>query len=523
VGGWLQAKFCWSILEHEQFYINQAYNLKEFFMKFSLYQRLAFSVCFTFIIIVSMLFYWSNSLAEHSKLQAEQKLHSQLAEHLAHDNPLLQDGVYDKAALKNLFHTLMLLGPAFEFYFLDPAGNIITYSADANKIKRKKVELSPLVNLISNPDAVPIFGDDPRNIDKQKIFSAAPIYRGDNLQGYLYVIIGGEVYDSIFDQVKNDKHLQQYSTLFIGSLLLLLLILLTVFRYFTAPIKQLANEMTAINAVKFDQSKVALTQWKNPENNEVHKLGNTFNAMIKQINQQFSQLTENDRIRRELLTHLSHDLRTPLATMQGYVETMVIKGDKLTTSELADYIATVQRNGMQLKRLIDQIFELAHLEDGQVTVNLETFAIGELLHDIIAKFSMKAKEKNIYLHLDPQQCKFIVYSDIAKLERIITNLLENAIRHTKKGGEVAIIVKQLIDKIKVSVTDNGSGISKEDIAYIFDARYRASNAIEDKTTHSGLGLAISQKLSKLLNSEIFVESKLGHGSSFSLSLQLVNT
>ena len=281
-------------------------------MKFSLYQRLAFSVCFTFIIIVSMLFYWSNSLAEHSKLQAEQKLHSQLAKHLAHDNPLLQDGVYDKAALKNLFHTLMLLGPAFEFYFLDPAGNIITYSADANKIKRKKVELSPLVNLISNPDAVPIFGDDPRNVDKQKIFSAAPIYRGDNLQGYLYVIIGGEVYDSIFDQVKNNKHLQQYSTLFIGSLLLLLLILLTVFRYFTAPIKQLANEMTAINAVKFDQSKVALTQWKNPENNEVHKLGNTFNAMIKQINQQFSQLTENDRIRRELLTHLSHDLRTPL-------------------------------------------------------------------------------------------------------------------------------------------------------------------------------------------------------------------
>lgn len=492
-------------------------------MKLSLYQRLALSVCFAFIIIASMLFYWSNSLAEHSKLQAEQKLHSQLAEHLAHDNPLLQDGVYDKSALKNLFHTLMLLGPSFEFYFLDPAGNIITYSADASKIKRKKVELSPLVNLISNPDAVPIFGDDPRSVDKQKIFSAAPIYRGDNLQGYLYVIIGGEIYDSIFNQVKNDKHLQQYSTLFIGSLLLLLLVLLAVFRYFTAPIKQLANEMTAINAVKFDQSKIVLTQWTNPENNEVHKLGNTFNVMVKQINQQFSQLTENDRIRRELLAHLSHDLRTPLATMQGYIETMVIKGDKLTILERADYLATAQRNGQQLKRLIDQIFELAHLEDGQVTVSLETFAIGELLHDIIAKFALKAKEKNISLSLQPQQCRFVVYSDIAKLERIITNLLENAIRHTSQNGEVAIVVSQLTDKIKIAVTDNGSGISKEDIAYIFDARYRASNAIEDKTPHAGLGLAISQKLSKILNSEIFVDSKLGQGSSFSLSLQVVNT
>jgi signal transduction histidine kinase len=174
-----------------------------------------------------------------------------------------------------------------------------------------------------------------------------------------------------------------------------------------------------------------------------------------------------------------------------------------------------------LKRLIDQIFELAHLEDGQVTVSLETFAIGELLHDIIAKFSLKAKEKNISLRLEPQQCRFIVYSDIAKLERIITNLLENAIRHTDKNGEVAIFVNKLPDKIKITVTDNGSGISPEDIAYIFDARYRASNAIEDKTTHAGLGLAISQKLSKILNSELCVDSQLGQGSSFSLSLQVI--
>ena len=79
-------------------------------MKISLYQRLALSVCCAFIILASLLFYWSNSLAEHSKFQAEQKLHSQLAEHLANDNPLLQDGVYDKKALENLFHTLMLLG-----------------------------------------------------------------------------------------------------------------------------------------------------------------------------------------------------------------------------------------------------------------------------------------------------------------------------------------------------------------------------------------------------------------------------
>lgn len=492
-------------------------------MKISLYQRLAFTLCVAFMVMASLLVWWSNSLVQQSKYQAEQKLHLQLAEHLAHDNPLLQDGVYDKPALENLFHTLMLLGPAFEFYFLDARGNILTYSADANKIKRKSVSLKPLKQLIANPKKMPIFGDDPRDTHNKKIFSASPVYQGKLLQGYLYIIIGGEIYDSIFSQVQADKDLQKYGAFFIASIFLLLLMLLAVFHYFTLPLKQLAKQMQALKAVQFDQTKIQLKQWaassnQGIHNNEVHFLGATFNDMVVQINQQFSLLTENDRIRRELLAHLSHDLRTPLATMQGYIETLSIKGNDLSHAEQQAYLATVQRNVSQLKRLIDQIFELAHLENGQVTVNLETFPIGELLHDILAKFTLKAAEKHITLKLAPQVCPFMVHSDIAKLERIITNLLENAIRHTDFDGEIVITVTQLSSQVKVSVTDNGSGISKEDIAYIFDARYRASNAIEDNTQHTGLGLAISQKLSQVLNSELMVKSELGTGTCFSLSV-----
>jgi signal transduction histidine kinase len=492
-------------------------------MKISLYQRLALTLCAAFIIMASLLVAWSNSLVQQSKYQAEQKLHVNLAEHLAHDNPLLQDGVYDKPALENLFHTLMLLGPAFEFYFLDAQGNILTYSADPAKIKRKTVSLAPLKKLIANPQQVPVFGEDPRGFSNEKIFSASPVYQGDKLQGYLYIIIGGEIYDSIFSQVQGDKDLQKYGAFVIASLLLLLLVLLAVFHYFTHPVRELAKQMQALKAVQYDQTKVQLKQWgaasnHSIDNNEVHFLGATFNDMVVQINQQFSLLTENDRIRRELLAHLSHDLRTPLATMQGYIETLAIKGDDLSRDKQQEYLATVQRNVNQLKRLIDQIFELAHLENGQVTVNLETFAIGELLHDILAKFTLKAADKNIALSLQPQPCQFIVYSDIAKLERIMTNLLENAIRHTDTGGEIVMTVAQQTTEVKVSVTDNGSGISKEDIAYIFDARYRASNAIEDNTQHAGLGLAISQKLSQVINAELLVKSELGNGSSFSLSI-----
>jgi signal transduction histidine kinase len=488
-------------------------------MKISLYQRLAITLCAAFIIMASLLVCWSNSLLQQSKYQAEQKLHLHLAEHLANDNPLLQDGVYDKSALENLFHTLMILGPAFEFYFLDAQGNILTYSADSAKIKRKSVSLRPLNKLINHPNNIPVFGDDPRALDTQKIFSVSPVYLGKKLQGYLYIIIGGEIYDSTFSQVKADKDLQKYGAFVLASLFLLLVILLAVFHYFTRPIKALAKQMQSLKAVKFDQNKVTLKQWQNTTgNNEVHFLGATFNDMVRQINEQFSLLKENDRIRRELLAHLSHDLRTPLAAIQGYIETITIQADTLPKIDQKNYLITVQRNVKQLKRLIDQIFELAHLENGQVMVNLESFVIGELLYDILDKFSLKASQKNISLTLAPRQCQYIVYSDIAKLERIMTNLLENAIRHTDIGGEVTLTVLELDTGFKVSVTDTGSGISNEDIAYIFDARYRASNAIEDSMHHTGLGLAISQKLSQILNAELIVKSELGSGSCFSLTL-----
>ncbi|WDE11286.1 sensor histidine kinase [Thalassomonas haliotis] len=507
-------------------------------MKISLYQRLAITLSFAFILMAYLLYWWSSELSQHSQHQAEQKLHLQLAEHLAHDNPLLQDGVYDKKALANLFHTLMLLGPSFEFYFLDPSGKILSYSADASKIKRQDVNIRPLLDLIENPQKLPLYGDDPRSTDKQKIFSVAPVYTNEHntsetntnestqdktLQGYLYVIIGGEIYDSVFQVTKSDQQLQQNIMLICGGLLLLLLLLLALFRYFTSPIRLLLADMQAIQQHKFDPAKVNLHKWPKNDSNEVNLLGCAFTAMVEQINAQLLQLNANERMRKELLAHLSHDLRTPLAAMQGYIETLAIKGDSISQQEREQYIATVLRNGKQLKMLIDQIFELAHLEDGQVSVNLETFPIGELLYDIVAKFSLKASEKNIRLTLNPQQCRYMVYSDIAKLERILTNLLENAIRHTPQQGEITLEVIQDKDKVKVSVIDTGTGISNEDIAYIFDPRYRASNATGDKKQHAGLGLAISKRLSMILNSELSVESKLGKGCRFSFCLQSVMT
>ena len=206
--------------------------------------------------------------------------------------------------------------------------------------------------------------------------------------------------------------------------------------------------------------------------------------------------------------------------MQGYIETLSINDASLSAEQKKNFIGVALKNSCQLKMLVDQIFELAHLEDGQVSLNMESFNIAELLYDIVAKFTLKAQKKQITLAIEPPVCQVQVHSDIGKLERVLSNLLENAIRHTPEQGVITIKVEELNEQqCQLSVIDNGTGIKTEEIAYIFDARYRASNATQSKGQHTGLGLAITKRLLELLQTDIRVKSELGKGTSFSFNLR----
>jgi len=489
-------------------------------MKLSLYQRLSLTLLLVFIAISTVFYFWSQQLEQETRFESEQNLHLSLAANLARDNPLLQRGIYDHDALKNLFHTLMILGPAFEFYFVDPKGNILTHSADESLMKRNKINLVPLIHLTQNQASLPIYGDDPRHLTRKKIFSAAPVFNESTLQGYLYVIVAGEKYDSAYKNIQTSKQTEFSLMLAISALLFLFVVMMGLFRYFTSPLRHLIKDMQAIKKVGFDQSKVNLNKWKIDSQNEVHQLGSVFQQMVEQINLQFEQLKQTDVHRRELLADISHDLRTPLASLQGYVETISLKGDDLTSIERQSYVDTALKNARQLKSLIDQIFELAHLDGGQVSLNLETFNLGELLYDVVAKFSLIAQQKDIKISITPAYCDVQAYSDIGKLERVLSNLLENALRHTAVQGEIILQVDEVNDsQCQILVKDNGTGIKSEEIAYIFDARYRASNATQKDGKHNGLGLAITKKLLELLQSDIRVKSALGEGTSFSFNLR----
>ncbi|RJE78267.1 two-component sensor histidine kinase [Pseudoalteromonas sp. MSK9-3] len=486
-------------------------------MKLSLYHKLAMSLAGIFILIASLFIWWTQALSQVSRAQAEQQLHMGLAEHLVGDNPLLQQGVYDYKALENLFHTLMVLGPSFEFYFVDPSGKLLTYSAKPGEVKRQTINLVPLIKLIDQPEQLPVYGDDPRNECGEKIFSVAPVYNGDTLQGYLYVIIGSKLYDSIISNIKgNDQLIIGLSWLGL-ALAFLLTALLLLFKYLTRPVAALTEHIQQLEHAQFDISKITLLNWNKAHSNEVHQLGESVNNMVKTIDLQVKQLAELDDQRRQLLAHLSHDLRTPLASLQGYLEIIALK--KHDPEQQALHLGVALKNCDQLKSLIDQIFELAHLESGHANVQFEVFNLGELLYDVMAKFAIRADKMGVSLTISPTVCDIKAYSDIGKLERVLTNLIENALRHTGEEGAIEIEVNQRGEHLTVTVKDTGVGISAKELPYIFEARYRASNSKGCKKSHAGLGLAITERLIKLLKTDIRVQSKIGVGTEFSFQLR----
>ena len=486
-----------------------------------IYQRMAVALGLVFILILGGFVWVSSSMQHHLTKQAEQSLHLTLAQNLVAEHPILKTGVTDYDALKSLFHTQMLLGPRFEFYFLDPQGRILTYSDSLGEIAQPLIDVMPIRQLLSEHSALPIYGKDPLNPKQDKIFSAFPVMNDTALQGYLYIIIGGQEYESIWAALKQDKMYSQLLLAVLFSMIFCLLVLLVLFKNLTQPLKALSIDMDRFRMAQFDLDKasISLKPWSQHSRNEVHRLGHSFNEMVQHIDSQMAQLHQVDQERRQLLSDLSHDLRTPLANLQGYMETLKLQQHQLTSDQRSTFIDISLKNMLNLQRLIDQIFALAHLESGSIKLELETFPIAELLHDVVAKFAIQAEQKQIYLAVDIADESDFVHSDIEKIERVLSNLINNALRHTPANGTITISTEPLVENVAITVTDTGVGISPDAQKHICTPRYQADNQVKDDIQHAGLGLAICQKLLCYLNSELSVKSELGSGASFTFSLR----
>ncbi len=450
--------------------------------------------------------------------EVNQKLNRILAQHLVSEKILIKDGRVDENALQNIFHMLMVVNPIIEVYLLDPNGNIVAFSAPPGRVKRQFVSLEPVKRLLNGTSSLPILGDDPRDLRQKKIFSAAPIMLNGRTEGYLYIILGGEQFETEAQMLQSSYILRLSMWAAAGGLLFALLAALLLFNRMTRPLRQLTGAMEAFRQSEFSEPADFSHRYHVGSKNEIDRIGTIFSQMADRIVLQIRELREADARRREFIANITHDLRTPLTSLQGYLETLLLKDATSTPEEKRNYLTIAIKRADQLAKLVTELFELAKLDAPDIQVRSEPFSLGELVQDILQKFQLAAGKKMIKLQMDIVENLPLVFADIGLCERAIENLIDNAVRYTPKGGSVTITALPDNDRIAVHVSDTGSGIPPEDIPHLFDRFHLRDRRRQDSDSGSGLGLAITKRILELHGSGLKVKSSVNAGTTFTFSL-----
>jgi signal transduction histidine kinase len=239
--------------------------------------------------------------------------------------------------------------------------------------------------------------------------------------------------------------------------------------------------------------------------------------MAKRIDEQWQRLTRQDQQRREFIANISHDLRTPLTSLHGYLETLSVKSEQLSDEERNRYLNIALVQSRKVGRLAQELFELARLEYGVVKPQKEPFSMGELVQDVYQKFELTAETRHLILRADISPGIPLVNADLALIERVMTNLLDNAIRFTPDYGTIEIRLWQQKEKVVVQLNDSGPGIAAELKEDLF---IRPSILSTGRKRAGGLGLMIVKRILELHGSNIALIEQPGKGACFEFSVPL---
>lgn len=250
---------------------------------------------------------------------------------------------------------------------------------------------------------------------------------------------------------------------------------------------------------------------------ELAHLGDAFNRMSEEIGLSFERLRAMEQERRDLVAAISHDLRTPLAAMRVMVEAMQdgVVDDPAT---IAQYHAGIRHEIDRLERLINDLFELSRLESGVLKMDVVAVNLSEFLEDTIGTLKTQAERQGVRIVLHVPERLEAVRVDPLQLQRVITNLVQNAIRHTPEGGVIHVLAASQGDTVTVRVEDSGEGIVPDDLPHIFDRFYRGEKSRARHTGGAGLGLAISKAIVEAHRGRIWAESEPRHGARFVFTL-----
>ena len=451
--------------------------------------------------------------AYHEELT--QRLNGSIAMYVTGERTLIENGVVNDEALSLLAQQAMIINPTVEIYLLDKEGQILGHALPPESVLTDRVELAPVQELIAGDIKMPFHGTDPRNLQREKVFSASEVVHEGAVQGYLYAILGGQKYDELASSIRG-SYVQKISLgAVVAIVMAAFLIGLLIFSLLTRRLSLLTRNVQQFTASGFDPE---VDIYQDPADDEIGQLSAAFRRMADKIHEQFESLKETDRLRRELVSNVSHDLRTPLASMHGYVDTLLLKNDSLSSEERRHYLEIARKHTQRLGQLIGDLFELSKLDAASVQPTLEMFSLAELLHDVSQEFELEAERREIALKVETRQQAAMVEADIGLMQRVLENLLRNALKFTPAGGEVTIHLDPRPGAVRVAVSDTGCGIADEDLERIFERFYHASTPSSAQDSSTGLGLAIVKRILDLHGTRITVTSRVNQGTRFEFDL-----
>ena len=469
------------------------------------------------------MYFMLHHYSAQTALEAGQRMNLGLARYVVDHQPpglIGADGQPDRARMKELGLHVMMINPSVEVYLLDPRGRVLAHAREGLQGPDPVgalVDLLPVRRLLEDmrdsAPRLPVLGTDPRNADYANTFSVATLASTTGPAGYLYIVLNGSMAQRVSANLSNSHALQAMAIGVVAATVLAATVLLIAWQQLTRPLRRLTDELRS-----FRDEAVALGG--SEPGDEIGVLRHTVHAMQARIAQQFQRLEDGDRQRCELVSNISHDLRTPLSSIHGYVETVLLCGETLDPAARANHLRTALRHVDLLGKRINDLFELSKLDAGRLEPRQEVFCLAELLQDVVQNYRLAAQHRGVQLSLAAgSHTKAKVLADIAMIERVLQNLIDNALRYTGARGAVTLAIETHGAFMEISVSDTGRGIETAHLPHIFERYWRATDADESAAgANSGLGLAIVKRILDLHGSVVRVHSEFTRGTRFEFLL-----
>lgn len=465
------------------------------------------------LLVVAIAYIVITAIATNKYYQeTTQQLNAEVAAYLIEEAPPFKDGSVNKASLDMIMHSMMAVNPGIEVYLLDTTGKILSFVVLDKKVKLSRIDTHPIEQFLAQKGQKYILGDDPRHPGEKTIFSASKVFEKQKFLGYVYIVLASEKYENVHAAISGSYWLRVGTNAFVVTLLSAFFVGILLIWMLTRNLRVIVQTVN-----QFKDGNLHARIPESAARGELATLARTFNSMSDTILRNIDELKQVDQLRRELIANVSHDLRNPLAIIQGYIETLLIKDEAISGDERKAYLKIILESSEKLTRLVVDLFELSKLETGQVQLKKEPFFMGELLNDTCSKFALLSKQKNIDIHTEIPEAIPQVYADLSMIDRVVQNLLDNALKFTPENGKIEISAQTQNGNVEVSVENTGKGIPQKDLPHIFDRYYKVDKE-KSGIAGSGLGLAIVKKMLEAHQAEIQVSSIEGKTTRFMFSL-----